>query len=71
MDFPPRLVADLDAEPFERARWASTQLMKRPRGTHKRTESERYAALASSCGAVRSGINPALFSVMGCATPQI
>jgi len=29
--------------------------MKRPRGTHKRTESERYAALASSCGAVRSG----------------
>lgn len=47
------------------------QLMKRPRGTHKRTESERYAALATTSGAGLSGINPSLFCVIGCAAPQM
>jgi len=42
------------------------QLMKRPAGTHKRTESERHAALAASSGAGWSGVNPALFSVIYC-----
>ncbi len=42
------------------------QLMKRPSGTHKRTESERHAALAASSGAGWSGVNPALFSVIYC-----
>jgi hypothetical protein len=40
--------------------------MRRPAGTHKRTESERHAALAASSGAGWSGVNPALFSVIYC-----
>ena len=38
--------------------------MKCPRGTHKRTESERYAALATTSGAGLSRINPSLFCVI-------
>src|ERR1019366_6794089 len=47
------------------------QLMKRPRSTHKQTESERHAALAATSGAGLSGINPSLFSVISCAAPQM